>query len=70
MIEGRSGFICPLHDPERLATAMAKLLDHPELITAMGRAGRQLAVTRFDRTKVIEATLAVYEQQLRRARAT
>jgi hypothetical protein len=33
----------------------------------MGRAGRELAVARFDRAQVIEATVAIYEQQLRGA---
>jgi glycosyltransferase involved in cell wall biosynthesis len=64
VIEGKSGFLCPRHAPECLAAAMAQLLADPELITAMGRAGRELAVARFDRAKVIEATLAVYERQL------
>ncbi|MGH6900766.1 MAG: glycosyltransferase family 4 protein [Geminicoccaceae bacterium] len=67
VVDRKSGLLCPLHDPERLAAAMAQLLDNPELITAMGRAGRELAVARFDRTQVIEATLALYEQQLQRA---
>ena len=42
-------------------------MDNPELITAMGRVGRELAVARFDRTRVIEATVAIYQQQLRAA---
>jgi glycosyltransferase involved in cell wall biosynthesis len=67
VIDRRSGFLCPLHDPEHLAAAMSELLAHPHLIIAMGRAGRELAVARFDRDQVIEATLAVYAQQLERA---
>jgi hypothetical protein len=46
---------------------MARLLDEPHRITEMGRAGRELAVTRFDRRIVIEETVRLYEQQLRRA---
>ena len=69
VVDGRSGFVCPLHDPERLAAAMAKLLDDPELITAMGCEGRQLAVSQFDSRKIVDATLAEYERQLEHARS-
>jgi glycosyltransferase involved in cell wall biosynthesis len=68
VIDRKSGFLCPLHAPERLAAAMTQLLTDPDLIAAMGREGRKLAVERFDRAKVIDATLAVYERQLRRQR--
>jgi hypothetical protein len=34
----------------------------------MGRAGRALAVSRFERRIVIEQTVSLYEEQLRRAR--
>jgi glycosyltransferase involved in cell wall biosynthesis len=67
VIDHRSGFVCPLHAPERLADAMSQLLNRPELIIAMGRAGRELAVARFDAKKIVAATVALYEQQLRRA---
>jgi glycosyltransferase involved in cell wall biosynthesis len=67
VIDHKSGFICALHAPERLAAAMTELLAHPHLIVAMGRAGRALAVTRFASKKIVAATLAVYEEQLKRA---
>jgi glycosyltransferase involved in cell wall biosynthesis len=66
VIDQRSGFLCPLHAPERLAAAMSELLDHPDLITTMGGAGRDLATSRFDSRTIIDATVAVYEQQLQR----
>jgi glycosyltransferase involved in cell wall biosynthesis len=46
---------------------MARLLDEPRLIIEMGRAGRELAVARFDRRIVIEQTVRLYQDQLRRA---
>ena len=67
VIDGKSGFLCPINAPAQVAAAMARLLDRPELIAAMGRAGRELAVARFDRAQVIEATVALYEQQLKGA---
>jgi glycosyltransferase involved in cell wall biosynthesis len=66
VIDRKSGFLCPLNAPARIAEAMAQLLEQPDLIIAMGSAGRELALARFDRTKVIEATLAIYEEQLGR----
>jgi glycosyltransferase involved in cell wall biosynthesis len=67
VIDQVSGFLCALNAPGELAEAMARLLDQPDLIIEMGRAGRELAVARFDRRIVIEETVSLYEQQLRRA---
>jgi hypothetical protein len=43
---------------------MARLLEEPDLIASMGHAGRDLAVARFDRAQVIDATVALYEDRL------
>jgi glycosyltransferase involved in cell wall biosynthesis len=67
VIDQVSGFLCPLGAPTELAAAMIRLLDEPQRITEMGRAGRELAVSRFDRKIVIEETVQLYEAQLRRA---
>jgi glycosyltransferase involved in cell wall biosynthesis len=45
---GVSGLIVPARDAEALAAAMTELLEHPERLAAMGRAGRELAERRFD----------------------
>jgi glycosyltransferase involved in cell wall biosynthesis len=68
VIDQVSGFLCALNAPGELAEAMARLLDEPHRIIEMGRAGRELAVARFDRRIVIEETVSLYEQQLRRPR--
>jgi glycosyltransferase involved in cell wall biosynthesis len=67
VIDRVSGFLCSLSAPAELAAAMARLLDEPHLIIEMGRAGRALAVARFERGIVIEQTVRLYEEQLRRA---
>jgi glycosyltransferase involved in cell wall biosynthesis len=64
VIDQVSGFLCSLAAPAELAAAMAKLLDEPQLIVEMGRAGRELAVSRFDRRNVIEQTVKLYQEQL------
>jgi glycosyltransferase involved in cell wall biosynthesis len=68
VIDQVSGFLCALGAPAELAAVMARLLDEPHLIVDMGRAGRALAVARFNRRIVIEQTVSLYEEQLRRAR--
>jgi glycosyltransferase involved in cell wall biosynthesis len=67
VIDQVSGFLCALNAPGELAAAMARLLDEPGLIIEMGRAGRELALARFDRRIVIEQTVELYEDQLRPA---
>jgi glycosyltransferase involved in cell wall biosynthesis len=67
LIDQVSGFLCAINAPGELAAAMARLLDEPRLVVEMGRAGRELAVARFDRRIVIEQTVRLYEDQLRRA---
>ena len=67
VIDRVSGFLCAPDAPAELAGAMARLLDEPQRIIEMGRAGRQLAVSRFDRRIVIEQTVELYQEQLRRA---
>ena len=66
VIDQVSGLLCSLNAPAELAAAMARLLDEPDRIIEMGRAGRKLAVSRFDRRSVIEETVKLYEAQLRR----
>jgi glycosyltransferase involved in cell wall biosynthesis len=68
VIDQVCGFLCALGAPAELAAVMARLLDEPHLIVDMGRAGRALAVARFDRRIVIEQTVSLYEEQLCRAR--
>jgi glycosyltransferase involved in cell wall biosynthesis len=67
VIDRVSGFLCAPNAPGELAAAMARLLNEPHLIIEMGRAGRDLAVARFERRIVIEETVRLYEAQLRRA---
>ena len=64
VLSGASGFLCPANAPEELAAAMVKLLSRPELVRAMGAAGRRLALERFDQTHVVAQTLGVYAAAL------
>ncbi|MFZ0487369.1 MAG: glycosyltransferase family 4 protein [Arenicellales bacterium] len=46
--EGKNGYLVPPRDPGRLKDAMEKFMAHRELIEAMGRRSRAMAVDRFD----------------------
>lgn len=70
VIDGRSGFLCPPHAPQRLADAMLTLLARPGLIAEMGREGRRLAVATFDTRTILAQTMAAYRQALSAANRT
>jgi glycosyltransferase involved in cell wall biosynthesis len=46
--DGVNGFAVPVRDPQALAAAMLRFVEHPELIDPMGRASRRMAESRFD----------------------
>jgi lipopolysaccharide/colanic/teichoic acid biosynthesis glycosyltransferase len=52
VVDGDTGFIVPVGDPEALAGALGRVLENPELARRMGEAGRQRAIADF-RSEVI-----------------
>ncbi|WP_240655220.1 glycosyltransferase family 4 protein [Rhodovarius crocodyli] len=63
--DGRTGFLTPAGDAPALAAALRRALDMPpEARAAMGRAAREAVVTRFSKTAMQNATLAVYRELL------
>jgi glycosyltransferase involved in cell wall biosynthesis len=56
VIEGENGYLVPPRDADGLAATMAQFVRDPSLAVRMGERSRQLAVARFDVTKV-NATL-------------
>ena len=63
---GIEGKLVPVRDPERLAEAIAELVDDPALRGAMGRAARARAEERFDERKVADTVVGHYAKLLRR----
>ena len=59
VIEGENGYLVPVQSVEPLATAMQAFIDNPELITAMGKRSREIAVEKYDVHKVNEAMFKV-----------
>lgn len=57
-----SGILVPPRDVAALADALRALLRDPELRARMGRAGRELAVTKFNLENVKAATICAYRR--------
>jgi glycosyltransferase involved in cell wall biosynthesis len=58
VIEGENGFLCPARDGAGLAAAMSRLFALSDVeLQRLGKASRQLAVTRFDQRVVIDLYL-------------
>ena len=57
VVEGETGLLVPPATIDPLAVALQHLAEAPELRRRMGRAGRALALDRFDEAKVVGRTL-------------
>ncbi len=58
--DGETGFLVPPADSLRLAEAMEKLAQEPELRTTMGKAGKQRAHEMFSLKRTLEQYAAIY----------
>lgn len=61
VIDGMNGFLIPIKDVDALASALQKLIEHPELRQTMGRKSRELAEVKFDIKNVIATHLEIYQ---------
>ncbi len=62
---GHNGLLVPPRDPQALADALEQLLADEPLRDDMGRAGRKLAVERYDERQVVRQTLRAYDDLCR-----
>ena len=67
--DGVDGLIVPPRDADALGTAIARLLDAPELARKLGLAARAKALAAFDERIVIRRTLETYDEVLDGPRA-
>jgi colanic acid/amylovoran biosynthesis glycosyltransferase len=64
VVEGQSGFLVPERHAEALAERLTYLLEHPEIWTAMGRAGRSYVESHFDLNKLNDRLVGLYDRLL------
>lgn len=67
VVHGITGLHVPPQDPEALASALERLLLHPDFGRALGAAGRVRVESRYAWERVAEQTEAIYERTLARA---
>jgi glycosyltransferase involved in cell wall biosynthesis len=60
IVDGETGVLVPVRDPERLAAAISGLLDDATSRRRMGERGRALAEERFDQQLVFERVAKAY----------
>lgn len=63
-IHGLTGLVVPPHDPTALAEAIERLLSDPGLREEMGQRARERVEKEFSQERMIERTLALYEEVL------
>jgi glycosyltransferase involved in cell wall biosynthesis len=61
VIDGVNGYLVPVKDANKLASAMEKFIVNPELILVMGIKSRQLAIEKYDVHKVTHSMLQAME---------
>lgn len=61
VINGKNGFLVPAKNVQKLARAMEECLNKPHLIKKMGNRSRQMAVERYDESKINNEIINVLE---------
>ncbi|ANG61793.1 glycosyl transferase [Marinobacterium aestuarii] len=57
VVEGKNGFLVPVKSVDKLACAMQRFIDDPELMAEMGNCSRQIAVGKYDVKLINEVML-------------
>jgi glycosyltransferase involved in cell wall biosynthesis len=58
--DGVNGFLVPVHDAAKLARAIIRLVEQPELRRVFGQTSRRRAVEHFDLSLIVEQTRTIY----------
>lgn len=67
IVDGVTGFLIPKEQPVALADRLATLLANPAFAHQMGENGRRHVTQHFDRVRMAEDVLVLYEESLRQA---
>jgi N-acetyl-alpha-D-glucosaminyl L-malate synthase BshA len=66
VVEGETGYLCPVGDVDAMAAAAVRLLQDQPLRRAMGEAGRRRAVEIFSQDAVVARYRSLYERVMGR----
>jgi glycosyltransferase involved in cell wall biosynthesis len=61
VVDGVTGLVVPVHDPNQLGRSLRALLKNPFRLEAMGLAGRERALTLFASDRTVNATEHAYQ---------
>lgn len=64
IIPNKTGLLVPVKDPQKLASALQWLIEHPQERIAMGKEGRKFAEKKFPIEKIVENHLDIYQDLL------
>ena len=64
VVDGQTGFVVPVADPEALASRIGMLLDDPALGDRLGVEGRRRTIDEFDYDRMVSDLLEVYREVL------
>ena len=60
VVEGETGLLVPTRDPEALASAIRRLLAHPDEAARLAAEARRRALERYSEERMVSGTLALY----------
>jgi len=62
VVNGETGFLCPVGDVEGMAAAALRLLSDEDLRRRFGEAGRRRAVEEFSQDAIVRRYRAIYQR--------
>ncbi len=62
--DGETGLSVPVRSPQRLAEALARVMDEPETFLEMARNGRRMVRERFEASRCFDAFAGLVEEEL------
>jgi glycosyltransferase involved in cell wall biosynthesis len=65
VVNGHTGFVVPVADPEAMASKIVALLDDPVLADRLGAEARRSTIDEFDYVRMVSDLLEVYREVLR-----
>ena len=61
VIDGVNGFLVPEGDPQALADAIIKMIEHQELWPQFGRAGREHVIAHYNINTLMDKQVEIYK---------